>query len=47
MKRAISQAIKMDPADQERRMDAMRAHVRHHDVRAWASSFVQRLRRPV
>jgi trehalose 6-phosphate synthase len=47
LKHAILQATAMDPADQQRRMDAMRGRIRHHDAQAWASSFVERLRRTV
>jgi trehalose 6-phosphate synthase len=47
LKNAILEAISMSTEDQERRMDAMRRRVRHHDVVAWAVAFTQRLaRRP-
>ena len=47
MKRAILEAITMEAAEQERRMDAMRRRLHHHDLGAWAAAFLQRLGRPI
>ena len=32
---AIHQALEMDEAERKRRLDAIRAHVRKHDISAW------------
>jgi trehalose 6-phosphate synthase len=43
LKEAIVRAVQVDDAEANRRMRAMRRHLRTHDVRAWASSFLTSL----
>jgi trehalose 6-phosphate synthase len=43
VKDALLRAINVDPGEAARRMRAMRRHVRTHDVRAWARSFLMAL----
>jgi trehalose 6-phosphate synthase len=43
MKDTLLRAINVDPGESARRMRAMRRHVRTHDVRAWARSFLTSL----
>jgi trehalose 6-phosphate synthase len=43
VKDALMRAVQVDPADAARRMRAMRRHLRAHDVRHWASSFLSAL----
>jgi trehalose 6-phosphate synthase len=43
LKDALLRAINVDPGEAARRMRAMRRHVRTHDVRAWARSFLTSL----
>lgn len=45
LKGAILRAVAMDPAEQARRIAAMRAHLREHDADAWIASFIDRLDR--
>ncbi|MGE5788684.1 MAG: bifunctional alpha,alpha-trehalose-phosphate synthase (UDP-forming)/trehalose-phosphatase [Myxococcales bacterium] len=40
---AIAGALKMDPDERRIRMQAMRAHVRTHDVHRWATRFIDDL----
>jgi trehalose 6-phosphate synthase/phosphatase len=40
---AIHQALTMEPGERRRRMRALRAHVRAHDVHRWAASFLAAL----
>jgi trehalose 6-phosphate synthase len=41
---AILLAATMDPGEQRRRMELMRSRIHHHDIHAWASSFLDTLR---
>jgi trehalose 6-phosphate synthase len=43
LKDALVRAIYVDPIEANRRMRAMRRHLRTHDVRAWAQSFLTSL----
>ncbi len=43
VKDALMRAVEADPAETSRRMRAMRRHLRAHDVRHWASSFLSAL----
>jgi len=43
VKDALVRAIHVDPVEANRRMRAMRRHLRTHDVRAWAHSFLTSL----
>jgi trehalose 6-phosphate synthase len=43
LKDAIMAAVEMTPAEQGRRMRALRKRVLEHDVRAWSSSFLEAL----
>ena len=43
LKDALVRAIYVDPVEANRRMRAMRRHLRTHDVRAWARSFLNSL----
>ena len=43
VKDALMRAITVDPVEASRRMRAMRRHLRAHDVRAWAQSFLTAL----
>jgi trehalose 6-phosphate synthase len=43
VKDALMRAIHIDPVEANRRMRAMRRHLRTHDVRAWAHSFLTSL----
>ena len=43
VKDALMRAITVDPVEAARRMRAMRRHLRAHDVRAWAQSFLTAL----
>jgi trehalose 6-phosphate synthase len=43
LKDAIVQALEASPAENRARMRAMRRHVRSHDVRAWARSYLRAL----
>ncbi|MCT9820382.1 trehalose-6-phosphate synthase [Microbacterium sp. W1N] len=43
MKDAIVRAIEMSPAEQSRRMRALRRKVRDNDVQAWSASFIDAL----
>ncbi len=43
VKEALMRAIHLDPVEANRRMRAMRRHLRTHDVRAWAHSFLSSL----
>ncbi len=43
VKEALKLAIHVDEAEANRRMRAMRRHLRSHDVRAWARSFMSAL----
>jgi trehalose 6-phosphate synthase len=45
LKAAMMTALTAKPADARRRMRAMRRHVRTHDVRAWASTYLAALHR--
>ena len=40
LKTAVERAVSMPEAEQERRMTALRRHVRRHHVHAWADSFL-------
>lgn len=37
---AIVRAVRMSPVEQARRMEAMRGHLRSHDIQAWISGFL-------
>jgi trehalose 6-phosphate synthase len=43
VKDALMRAVQADEAEASRRMRAMRRHLRAHDVRHWASSFLSAL----
>src|SRR6185436_5961593 len=43
VKDALMRAIHVDPVEATRRMRAMRRHLRAHDVRAWAHTFLTSL----
>jgi len=43
VKHSILEAMHTDPAELERRMDAMRAHLLEHDVARWAEEFLAAL----
>jgi trehalose 6-phosphate synthase len=47
VKDALIRATHADPADASRRIRAMRRHLRAHDVRHWASSFLSALGGPL
>jgi trehalose-6-phosphate synthase len=44
---AILRAIAMSPDEQQQRMEAMRWHLRTHDVQAWISAFLAGLDKAV
>ncbi|HYN95935.1 MAG TPA: trehalose-6-phosphate synthase [Pilimelia sp.] len=43
LKRTLVRAVEADPADVRRRMAAMRAHLREHDIQAWAHRYLSAL----
>jgi trehalose 6-phosphate synthase len=43
LKRTLMEAVNADAADTRRRMAAMRAHLRDHDIQAWARSYLSAL----
>ncbi|GIF67991.1 hypothetical protein Ais01nite_60260 [Asanoa ishikariensis] len=45
LKQAVLVALSMSAAEQRRRMDAMRSHLRSHDLPTWANSFLKLLHR--
>ncbi|WP_155368168.1 alpha,alpha-trehalose-phosphate synthase (UDP-forming) [Catellatospora vulcania] len=45
LKDAFADAAAADAAEQRRRMEPMRAHLRRHDVNAWATGFLNQLDR--
>jgi trehalose 6-phosphate synthase len=46
LKRTLMAAIAADPQDVRRRMAAMRAHMREHDIQAWSRRYVTALLEP-
>jgi trehalose 6-phosphate synthase len=46
LKETLVQAVNVDPAEAARRMKAMRAHVKHHDVDRWAARYLDALADP-
>jgi trehalose 6-phosphate synthase len=46
LKRTLVAAVGADPQDVRRRMAAMRAHVREHDIQAWSRRYVTALLEP-
>jgi trehalose 6-phosphate synthase len=46
LKNTMVRALEAAPAENRARMRAMRRHVRAHDVRAWAKSYLRALERP-
>jgi trehalose 6-phosphate synthase len=47
LKDTMVRALEAAPAENRARMRAMRRHVRSHDVRAWARSYLKTLERPI
>ncbi|HEY8533026.1 MAG TPA: trehalose-6-phosphate synthase [Micromonospora sp.] len=45
LKQTLLRALEADPADAAERMRAMREHLREHDIRAWARSYLTALDR--
>ncbi|TWP46113.1 trehalose-6-phosphate synthase [Lentzea tibetensis] len=43
LKNAVLRAVAMSPAEQGRRMEVMRKHVREHDAQAWVDGFLKDL----
>ncbi|WP_433529241.1 alpha,alpha-trehalose-phosphate synthase (UDP-forming) [Micromonospora sp. CA-263727] len=43
LKQGLLAALRADPADVRTRMQAMRVHLREHDIRAWARSYLSTL----
>jgi len=46
LKDALIRALAANPAQSKGRMRAMRRHVRAHDVRAWARTYLKALEQP-
>ena len=47
LKDTLVRALEVDPADANRRMRAMRRHIRGHDVQSWARHYLSVLKEPV
>ena len=43
LKEMLLRALDADPADLTRRMSAMRAHIKDHDIHAWARAYLTAL----
>jgi trehalose 6-phosphate synthase len=47
LKDTLVRALEADPSDANRRMRAMRRHIRAHDVQSWARSYLSALEEPI